>query len=114
MNTNRTYTVKKIATLLNKNEETVRRWIREGSLRSEIHSKKEGHVVDEQSLKTFVQAHKIKCLDDGSLRKQAIDEAYRDIVAVALETLTQERDRLSQIISGMELLLNQLKEMEEG
>lgn len=49
----KTYSVKEIAKMLETNPETVRRWIRDGKLRADISSKKEGHVIYESELKEF-------------------------------------------------------------
>ena len=48
-----TYSVKQIADMLNTQPETVRRWIRSGKLYAEKSSRKEGHVVTEESLNKF-------------------------------------------------------------
>lgn len=47
------YTVREISELLSTNEDTVRRWIREGKLKSTITSKKTGHRVSEENLEEF-------------------------------------------------------------
>lgn len=51
----KTYTVKEIANLLNTNQETVRRWIRSGKLKSTIDSRREGNVVTESMLQAFLK-----------------------------------------------------------
>lgn len=48
------YTVKEIAQMLSTNEETVRRWIRDGKLESESSSRKGGHRVSSESFTTFL------------------------------------------------------------
>jgi len=50
----KTYSVKEIAKMLEKNPETVRRWIRDGKLKADISSNKEGHVIYESELKDFI------------------------------------------------------------
>ena len=50
-----TYSVKQIADMLNTQPETVRRWIRSGKLYAEKSSRKEGHVVTEESLNKFLK-----------------------------------------------------------
>ena len=47
------YTVREISELLSTSEDTVRRWIREGKLKSTITSKKTGHRVTEENLEEF-------------------------------------------------------------
>lgn len=49
------YTVKEIAEMLSANEETVRRWIRDGKLESNFTSKKSGHRVSETKLNEFLE-----------------------------------------------------------
>ena len=48
------YSVNEVAKMLNKNPETVRRWIRDGKLEANLPSKKQGHVFTEQMLDTFL------------------------------------------------------------
>lgn len=50
-----TYTVKQIAEMLNTQPETVRRWIRNGKLHAEKASRKEGHIVTDESLNKFLK-----------------------------------------------------------
>ena len=50
-----TYTVKQIADMLNTQPETVRRWIRNGKLHAEKASRKEGHIVTDESLNKFLK-----------------------------------------------------------
>lgn len=49
------YSVKQIAEMLHTNPETVRRWIRAGKLQSVQESKKEGNVISEEALRTFLE-----------------------------------------------------------
>lgn len=50
------FSIKKVAELLQTNEETVRRWIREGKLEAQITSRKQGYSITESSLKKFVNS----------------------------------------------------------
>jgi excisionase family DNA binding protein len=52
----KTYSVKEIADMLNTNQETVRRWIRDKKLEATIESKKGGHIVYESALHTFLKS----------------------------------------------------------
>jgi len=52
----KTYSVKEIATLLETNPETVRRWIRNGKLHAVQDSRKEGNLVTEDELEKFLKA----------------------------------------------------------
>ena len=45
-----TYSVRQIAEKLNTNPETVRRWIRDGKLKAEQTSRRDGNVVTEYEL----------------------------------------------------------------
>lgn len=47
-------TVYEAAIIANKNPETIRRWIRNGKLRGMISSKKEGYLIDEETLKHYL------------------------------------------------------------
>lgn len=51
----KTYSVKQIAELLNTNPETVRRWIRDGKLKAEQTSRKDGNTVTEDELARFAK-----------------------------------------------------------
>lgn len=51
------YTVKQISDLLDVNPETVRRWIRQGKLKSTQQSKKNGNIISENQLNTFLISH---------------------------------------------------------
>lgn len=51
------YTVKQISNLLDVNQETVRRWIRQGILEANQSSKKAGNVILENQLNAFLAAH---------------------------------------------------------
>lgn len=49
------YTVKQIAEMLNTNQETVRRWIREDKLHAVQTSRKDGNVVAEEEFQRFIK-----------------------------------------------------------
>lgn len=51
----KTYTVKEISKMLNKNPETVRRWIRDGKLKADQDSRKGGNYVTEAELQKFLK-----------------------------------------------------------
>ena len=50
----RTYTVKDISRVLQVDEESVRRWCRDGKLSAKIDSKKKGYLVKDADLKAFL------------------------------------------------------------
>ena len=47
-------TVYEAEIIANKNPETIRRWIRNGKLRGTISSKKEGYLIDEETLTRYL------------------------------------------------------------
>ena len=51
----KTYTVKEISKMLDKNPETVRRWIRDGKLKADQDSRKGGNYVTEAELQKFLK-----------------------------------------------------------
>lgn len=51
----KTYSVKEIAIMLHTDPETVRRWIRNGKLKADKQSNKEGMLVDENMLEAFLK-----------------------------------------------------------
>ncbi|MDO4557075.1 MAG: helix-turn-helix domain-containing protein [Lachnospiraceae bacterium] len=51
------YTVKEIADMVKTNPETVRRWIRQGYLKAEQDSRRNGYMVSERMLKEFLKEH---------------------------------------------------------
>ena len=52
----KTYSVKQIAEMLGTNPETVRRWIRDGKLTAVQVSRKDGNIVTENDLNSFLQS----------------------------------------------------------
>lgn len=52
----KSYSVKQIAEMLETNPETVRRWIRTGKLKAEKTSNKDGNVIFESALKSFLKS----------------------------------------------------------
>lgn len=59
------YTIKDISKLLNVSEEQVRRWCRNGQLKSLKHSRKQGYVIEKCDFFAF--------LDDNPKYKKALD-----------------------------------------
>lgn len=62
----KTYSVKQIAKMLNKNPETVRRWIREGKLQAVQVSRKGGNSVSEEALKKFLETFPMQLSQVGA------------------------------------------------
>lgn len=52
----KSYSVKQIAEMLETNPETVRRWIRTGKLQAQKASNKDGNVIFENALKSFLRS----------------------------------------------------------
>lgn len=52
----KSYSVKEISDLLNTNPETVRRWIRDGKMKAEQVTRKDGNHVTEYDLKAFLKS----------------------------------------------------------
>lgn len=86
------YTIKEVAKMLQVNEETVRRWIRNGSMKSDISSRKQGNIIKESYLKEFLNSkpkyekkfrvYRLKC---------KISNAFKNPIAnVALAQLAQQ------------------------
>lgn len=98
------YNVKQISELLNVNEETVRRWVRSGYLKSAKTSKKEGNVIDESSLYEFVMT-KPKYRTMLGLSESQMDNTYEKKLNELLTDLIQQRDTLNDQINKIQTLL---------
>lgn len=88
------YTVKQVAEKLNVNEETVRRWIRNGEMDAISVSRKEGYKISLLDLNNFCKQHPkyAKETEDIKYIKIEIQQTYREIrrLAKRLDVLTQE------------------------
>ena len=51
------YTVKEVAKKLDTKEDTVRRWIYDNELKTEMHSKKGGHMISPEELSRFLKKY---------------------------------------------------------
>ena len=99
----RKYNVTEIATLLSVNDETVRRWIRLGYLKSTLESKRKGHLIDEFDLYEFVERHpKYRARFDFDHHDPYIDE-----LEGLLRHLIAERDMLNTRINKIQALLEE-------
>lgn len=101
------YSVTEIAMLLSVNNETVRRWIRLGYLKSTFESKKKGHLIDEFDLYEFV---KDRPKYRSMLGLDSIDhhDPYVDELEELLVHLIAERDKLNAHINKIQVLLEEL------
>lgn len=98
------YSVKEIANLISVNEETVRRWIREGKLKSTIISKKTGNSIKESDLYEFLNTiPRYRLLFE--IKEPKIDEIYNGKLHELLDELILERDKINDYISKIEKLL---------
>ena len=95
------YNVYEISKMLNVSEETVRRWIRNGKLKSECKSKKQGNVIKRNDLEDFLNNNpKYKFafkLLDGPLNKTEI----------AIFELKQLREYIDKTIDKLTDLLEE-------
>ena len=102
----RKYNVTEIAKLLNISEETVRRWIRSGLLKSTITSKKTGNLIDEQDLYEFIK-EKPKYRSMLNQLEQQIDDTYTEKLNELLSDLIKKRDQLNDRINKIQALLEE-------
>ena len=101
------YRVAEIAKLLNVNEETVRRWIRSGQLKSIQKSRKNGNVVDELDLFEFVQT-KPKYRNTVGVPELQINNTYSEELNYLLNDLIYERDKLNDEINKIQKIIKEL------
>ena len=102
----RNYNVAEIAKLLSVNEETVRRWIRSGDLKSIQVSKKNGNVINEQNLYEFIKTKpKYRTMLDSS--EFQINNTCNEKLNELLIDLIKERDRLNDQINRIQALLEE-------
>lgn len=108
----KTFTVKQIADMLNTNEETVRRWIRTGKLSATQSSKKLGNVVTTDALKSFAKimpkyAPLIKATSSTPMMFTAVVATMIGSLVVALD------DKTSQDITPNEVKILLEKKVQE-
>lgn len=102
----RNYNVAEIAKLLSVNEETVRRWIRSGDLKSIQVSKKNGNVINEQNLYEFIET-KPKYRTMLDLSEFQTNNTCNEKLNELLIDLMKERDRLNNQINRIQALLEE-------
>lgn len=102
----RAYTVRDISNRLGVNQETVRRWVRSGELRSTIRSKKEGNAIEEHELERFLDKHPkyANKMDCSSTIDEALERTMNKIRR-ELNTLYARRDSINAEITRLENLL---------
>ncbi len=97
----KTYTVAQIAKKLSVDEETVRRWIRSGKIKSNMASKKKGYLITHDELSSFVIKY-------PKYHKESIEfenDPYLEGLSKLLDNLMAERARLDEKINIIEELL---------
>lgn len=96
------YTISKVAELLKINEETVRRWCRNGKIIAHKDSKKQGYVISENDLQEFVNRNpKYATLFEVSLEpSEDIDDMF-----CSLTELIRRRDELNERMRKIQELL---------
>ena len=100
------YTTKSISKLLNVSEEQVRRWCRNGKLKSVKYSKKEGYIIEEWDFIEFLDNHpKYKKVFDLSakLSIQKISKLY---------SLEKQLEKKKREIVELEIAIRELKDSE--
>lgn len=106
--------VEQIATRLCISEETVRRWIRNGQLKTSINSRREGHMILDEDFEEFLANHpkyinRMQHIAEvaGVTEKHETKEAkHENQISAKLDTLIRAivRDELQKILkSGMGL-----------
>ena len=93
------YKVKDIACFLNVTEEQVRRWCRNGALKADKNSKKDGYIIREYNLNIFMNEHpkyKKSCGDNVDLNTK-------------LHSLEVQLERMKQEIVDLENIIKMLK-----
>ena len=107
------YKVDEIAERTNTNRETVRRWIRSGKLKSSMRaSNKEGHVINEQDLYTFLRAHP-KYLKSFENSIDIPDIKYTDELQLELGMLMAKRDILYERICDVNTRIDEIRALLE-
>ena len=98
------YDVKTISKMLNVQQETVRRWIRSGKLKSTKRSKKEGNLISESDLNTFlIEYPKYEVFIGYEFDNGLFVEELKAL----LKKLTFERNRLDEQIEKIQKLIQQ-------
>lgn len=87
------YNIKEVAVILNKCEETVRRYIRNNKIKASYSSRKKGYIIKEKDLLLFItlknnkkKENKIKYLKERiKLLKKQIKETEKEIEKIRKE-----------------------------
>lgn len=102
----KTYSTREVGLALNVNEETIRRWCRDGKLKHDISSRKEGYIITEGDLYVFAENN----------------PKYRDNIHILIEKppimslwgIDHEIQQLEANIDSLKLRLKFLKSIRKG
>ena len=112
-----TYSVRQIAEKLNTNPETVRRWIRDGKLKAEQTSRRDGNVVTEYELERFIKNNPKYSLLPISIGMAVLSPLTMGITASILKGCYKRRENTDKDISTKEIkayLHESIASMNEG
>ena len=79
--------VRMVAELLHTNEETVRRWIRDGKLKAEISSKKKGYTISAEQLAEFLKST-AACGTVGFMASSLLSNVFSPFSAITGAAIT--------------------------
>ena len=95
------YNVSEISKITGKSEEQVRRWIRDGKLCGERHSRKEGYRVSESNLNKFT--------NDRPMRQNDVSKKYERLDPMFMDCLNDHIAELEQLIEKKQVELEVFK-----
>lgn len=101
------YTVKEIAHMLSVNEETVRRWIRDGRLEAERGSGRQGSKISDAALKKFLEGNK------GLTTTMSAATLGMGVLGGALATMAAPMASVVPVIGGALFGSNVLKKLKD-
>lgn len=79
------FSVRTVAELLQTNQETVRRWIRDGKLQAEISSKKKGYTITAEQLAEFLKSNSSGSLACMAFSPGSLLSAYYAAAGIAMK-----------------------------
>ena len=104
------YTVTDVSILLKVHPETVRRWIRDGKLESAQYSRKDGNIIEQESLDSFLEKfpkYRNKMHSTGITERDIAPISNKiEKIMVELEKLSKEYDKLNEQIYKLNILLD--------
>lgn len=94
------FSVKQVASMLDANEETVRRWVRSGLLKADLSSKKDGFKIKDIDLDVFIAKH-------PRYKKTEVNGSY--VAGYELAFVDKEIAEIEALISKLQSTLEVLK-----